>query len=149
MPSVPLIRRRPRAGQSTIEQLAVLTITGLVAMIAIASGVPLFDHAAVHTAARETTDLLAYARDHAMATGQRTAVRLDAAARRVVVHAGADTIARGDFAHTGVELRSSRDSLAYAPTGLGVGAANLRVILARGAVADTITVSRLGRVQAR
>jgi len=37
--------------------------------------------------------------------------------------------------------------MAYAASGLGYGASNLRVIVRRGASADTITVSRLGRVK--
>ena len=40
----------------------------------------------------------------------------------------------------------TRDSITYAPTGLGYGAANTRIIVARGRWADTITTSRLGRV---
>jgi hypothetical protein len=37
--------------------------------------------------------------------------------------------------------------MAYSASGLGFGAANMRVIVSRGASADTITVSRLGRVR--
>jgi hypothetical protein len=47
-----------------------------------------------------------------------------------------------------VALEATRDSLAYGPDGLGVGAANLRLVLRRGAAADTLSVSRLGRVRA-
>jgi hypothetical protein len=46
-----------------------------------------------------------------------------------------------------VALEATRDSLAYGPDGLGVGAANLRLVLRRGAAADTLSVSRLGRVR--
>jgi hypothetical protein len=37
--------------------------------------------------------------------------------------------------------------MSYTALGIGFGAANLRVIVSRGASADTITVSRLGRVK--
>jgi hypothetical protein len=47
----------------------------------------------------------------------------------------------------GVRLEPSRDSMAYAPSGLGWGGANLRVVVRRGAAADTVVVSRLGRVR--
>ena len=47
----------------------------------------------------------------------------------------------------GVMLSASRDSMAYAPNGLGYGAANLTIILRRGESAETIFVSRLGRVR--
>ena len=47
----------------------------------------------------------------------------------------------------GVSLSSSRDSMAYAPNGLGHGASNLTVVLRRGSAAETLFVSRLGRVR--
>jgi hypothetical protein len=72
-------------------------------------------------------------------------VRIDAAQRRLTVHTGTDTLAR-TILPDGLTMRTTRDSLAYAPSGLGYGAANLRVIVSRGRSADTITVSRLGRV---
>ena len=88
------------------------------------------------------------ARERAMATGARTALHLDSRSARAVVHTDQDTLARLDLATTHrVQLDATRDSLAYAPSGLGYGAANLRIIVSRGAVRDTITVSRLGRVK--
>lgn len=141
--------RRRRRGATLIEQLWVLVLTGSLAALAMTSGGTLFAALDVAMAAQETADLLALARDHAIATGDRTAVRFDEAGARVVVHVGRDTIAVGDFHGSGLTLEATRDSLSYAPTGLGVGAANLRLVLMRSARADTITVSRLGRVQRR
>jgi hypothetical protein len=63
-----------------------------------------------------------------------------------MVHRGLDTLAVADFVQRGVRLESTRDSMAYGASGLGVGAANLRIILSRGSRADTLTVSRLGRL---
>jgi hypothetical protein len=37
--------------------------------------------------------------------------------------------------------------MVYDPRGLGFGAANLSLVLSRGDAADTLTVSRLGRVK--
>jgi hypothetical protein len=76
-------------------------------------------------------------------------VHLDGAGGRVIVHAGPDTLATADFAERGVHVAATRDSMAYAPDGLGLGGANLRLVLSRGARADTIMVSRLGRVEWR
>lgn len=135
-----------RPGTTTVEQLVVLTTLGLLALIALTSGATLLAAAAVETATRDATGLFALARDHAQAAGERTAVRLDAAQHRIAVHVGADTLAVADLAGREVHLETSRDSMAYAPSGLGLGAANLRLILSRGSRADTITVSRLGRV---
>lgn len=135
----------PRRGVTLPEQLIVLTVTGILLAMGVAAGVPLLDALAVETASQEVADLIGAARDHAFTTQTRTAVRFDPAGRRIVVHAGADTVARTVLAD-GVRLEASRDSMAYAPSGLGYGAANLRVIVSRGRSADTITVSRLGRV---
>jgi hypothetical protein len=46
-----------------------------------------------------------------------------------------------------VSLSTSRDSLAFDVRGLGYGAANLTLVARRGAAADTLVVSRLGRVR--
>lgn len=145
-PRFPRSPQRPRRGSTIVEQLVVLAVLAVVSTLMLGSGIPLFHAAAVETATRETADLLAYARDYAVASSTRTAVRFDGARTRVIVHAGPDTIARGDFSLSGVHLSATRDSLAYAPSGLGVGASNLRVVLSLGTRADTITVSRLGRV---
>jgi hypothetical protein len=48
----------------------------------------------------------------------------------------------------GVTLRASRDTLTFAPTGLGHGASNTTIVVSRGRRADTLVVSRLGRVRA-
>jgi hypothetical protein len=47
----------------------------------------------------------------------------------------------------GVRLSASRDSMAYDARGLGLGAANLSLVIRRGAAAETVFVSRLGRVR--
>ena len=49
----------------------------------------------------------------------------------------------------GVTLASSRDSLAFDVRGLGYGAANLTLVARRGRAAETLVVSRLGRVRVR
>jgi len=139
---------RHRSGSTLIEQVTVLTVLALLATIAIRGIARLLDATWVHVATRDISDLLALAREQASATGTRTAVRFDVAGSRIVVHSGSDTIARYDLAqHGAVALEASRDSMAYSPSGLGYGAANLRVVLRKGASAETLTVSRLGRVR--
>lgn len=113
--------------------------------LAIAPAWPLLDRLAVATASQEVVDVLGTAREIALARQQLTAVHLSMPSRQLVVQSGGDTLAR-TVLPDGVSLLTTRDSLAYAPNGLGYGAANLRVIVARGHAADTITVSRLGRV---
>ncbi|MBL0938283.1 MAG: prepilin-type N-terminal cleavage/methylation domain-containing protein [Gemmatimonadaceae bacterium] len=141
--------RTHRRGVTLVEQLVVLAIVGILLTLALLRTVPMLDAVVVETGAAEAADLLAYARDHAYASGARTAVHIDAPHRRMTVHAGADTLARADFADRRLTLQTTRDSMAYGGNALGVGAANLRLIISRGARADTLTISRLGRVQRR
>lgn len=138
---------RTRHGTTLIEQLVLLVVVGIGIGISMTGGARLLNTATVHGAARETAEMFAMARDRAMATGRRTAVTLDARSHRMIVHAFRDTLALLDLSPRGVRLETTRDSMAYQPSGLGYGAANLRVIVKRGASQDTITVSRLGRVK--
>jgi hypothetical protein len=46
-----------------------------------------------------------------------------------------------------VRLSTSRDSIAFDVRGLGYGAANLTLVARRGSAAETLVVSRLGRVR--
>ena len=131
-----------------VEQLWVLLITGILLATTVTSGARLFDAMVVRASARDVADLFAVARDHAIEQGVRTAVRIDTRASRVVVHADRDTVSRLELRlSNAVAIDASRDSMAYSASGLGFGAANMRLILRRGASADTITVSRLGRVR--
>ena len=131
-----------------MEQLWLLVISGIVLSASVVGGARLLDSAAVRTSANDVADLFAIARDQAIATGKRTAVRIDRTEGRLVIHADVDTLMRLELARLrAVSIESTRDSMAYSASGLGYGASNLRVIVRRGASADTITVSRLGRVK--
>ena len=139
---------RTRDGSTLIEQVILLTLLGVLTAAGVVGGSRLLDTATIHGASREVEELFAMARDRAMATGTRTAVRLDVRRSRLVVHAGSDTLARLELWNDrAIRLNATRDSMSYLSSGLGYGAANLRVIVSRGASSDTITVSRLGRVR--
>ncbi len=139
---------KPRSGSTLIEQLWLLVVTGVLLSATIVGGARLLDAAIVRSSANDVADLFAIARDQAIATGKRTAVHIDMTAGRLMIHADVDTLMRLELAQSrAVTVFASRDSMAYAASGLGYGASNLRVILRRGASADTITVSRLGRVK--
>jgi Tfp pilus assembly protein FimT len=126
----------------------VVAVAALLAAVAARSGARALDAAAVRAAAAEVRGAFTTARGLAVLRAERTAVRLDSAGGAVVVHAGADTLRRlGVGARHGVRLAATRDSMAFAPPGIGHGAANLRVVLSRGRAADTVVVSRLGRVR--
>ena len=44
-------------------------------------------------------------------------------------------------------LRPTRDSMTYYPNGLALGGANLSIVVTRGSAAETVLVSREGRVK--
>lgn len=137
-----------RRGSTLIEQLWLLVVSGIVLSASVVGGARVLDAAIVRSAANDVADLFAIARDQAIATGKRTAVRIDMTGGRLIVHAEVDTLMRLELAQSrSVSVIATRDSMAYAASGLGYGASNLRVIVRRGASADTITVSRLGRVK--
>ena len=75
-------------------------------------------------------------------------MEIDPARGVIVVHVGNDTVQLRELALAhGVTISSTRSSITYSPTGLGYGAANLTLTVARNLAADTIFVSRLGRVR--
>lgn len=136
------------AGTTLLELALVVALIGIVTAIAVPALGRRRDRVAVLEAARILADALAVARDIALSGAAPVAVRLGETGATVTVTAAADTIERHALGTLlGVSLRATRDSLAYGPDGLGVGAANLTAIVARGSAADTLVVSRLGRVR--
>jgi type II secretory pathway pseudopilin PulG len=145
---MPLSHARPRRATTLPELLIVLGLLGLVTAFALRAGAPLLDAARVRTAADELRSAYATARELATLRSERAAVHVAPTTGTVVVHLRGDTALRRSLgALYGVRLTTTRDSMAYAASGLGWGAANLRVIVRRGAAAETVTVSRLGRVR--
>ncbi len=135
-------------GFSLLDQLLAIGILAVLFAVGAQHVGSLRDRLAVRAAGFAVRDVLALAREHANASGVRTAVRLSRSDAEVAVHVSGDTITRVKLGHLyGVTLDATRDSLAYQPSGLGYGAANLSIVLERGSVRDTVAVSRLGRVR--
>jgi type II secretory pathway pseudopilin PulG len=131
-----------------IEISVTVGILGLVAGLTFPRFGDYRDRIAVDAATSSTLSLLATARHAALRRATRTAVHIDAATSSVFVVAGVDTLARRPIREVhGVTFSTTRDSIAFAPTGLGYGAANTQIILRRGNASDTIAVSRLGRAR--
>ncbi|MBC8089894.1 MAG: GspH/FimT family pseudopilin [Phycisphaerae bacterium] len=137
-----------RTGATLVEQTVILAVLGVLSALAFRGISALLDDLAVRSAAREVRDVFSSAREHAVASGARTAVQIDPTAAVLTAHAGADTVTTRPVGQLhGVLVQSSRDSMAYSPSGLGYGASNLSIVLVRNASAETVTVSRLGRVR--
>jgi type II secretory pathway pseudopilin PulG len=139
---------RQPSGYSVLELVIVVTVTGLAMAIAIPRGRLLLDRLAVRSAAGDVLATLSYARSMALSGGSRVAIQVDSATGTISVRRGGDVLLSRGIAHAhGVTLGSTRDSLVYDPRGLGRGAANLSVVIRRGAARETVFVSRLGRVR--
>lgn len=131
-----------------IELSVVMAIAGLVAALALPPLARALDGLSTHGAIEETEAACVLARHTALERATFATVTFDTLSGTVTVTAAGDTVARRTLgARYRISLEASRTSVTFAPNGLGYGAANVRVIAARGRAADTLYISRLGRVR--
>ena len=134
-----------RKAVTLVELLIACSIIGIAAAVAAPRVHGATDKLAVEAAVRDVASALALGRLSALRYGGAE-VRFDAAS--VSVRAGPRQIlTRNVTAAHGVALRSNTAAFRYAATGLGAGVANGSVIVSRGSAADTVVISRLGRVR--
>ena len=137
-----------RSGHTLPELVVALALVGMAGALAVGSWHALTDRARARMAAADLATLLAEARDEALARARVVAARFDTSDGSVTLRAGTDTLAQRRLAALhGVRLLVTRDSVAYSALGLGRGLANARFVLVRGSAAETVWVSRLGRVR--
>jgi prepilin-type N-terminal cleavage/methylation domain-containing protein len=137
-----------RHGTTVPELLVVVTVLGILATMGVTRTLALRDRMSVRSAGVEAVATFAVARRWALSRAARTAVGIDTATASLVVRSFDDTLVHRRLGSShGVTLSASRDSMAYAPNGLGYGASNLTIVLRRGESAETVFVSRLGRVR--
>jgi Tfp pilus assembly protein FimT len=140
----------PRCARGTtlVEIAITLVFLGVIAAISALRIGPILERFAVRGASQDVVLALAVARAAATRRGTYVTFIADPRAGRVRVVSAGETIFDRDVASTrGVRLEVSRESVTFAPTGLGWGAANTTIVLTRGGRADTIATSRLGRVR--
>lgn len=137
-----------RRGFTLVELSVVMAIGGLLAALALPPLARAIDGLSTHGAIEETEAACVLARHTALERATFATVTFDTLAGAVTVTAAGDTVARRAIGpRYGIALDASRLAITYAPNGLGYGAANVRVIAARGRAADTLYISRLGRVR--
>ncbi len=136
------------AGVTLVEMAMVLALVALLGAITIVPLMRLTDRIAVRGAASDIATALAVARHRAIMRVTRTTLDVDPTRARILVHTGSDTILvrRLGDAH-GVRIAATGLAVTYSPTGLGVGVSNTSITVQRGAAAETVFVSRLGRVR--
>ena len=133
----------------TITEITVtLCVLSVLSAIAVPWAGKLLDRVQVRGAVLEVESVFSSARHIAIARSAHTNVDIDTASRTMYVSVGGEMVRRKEIGTDhGVELSSSREQMTYAATGMGYGAANVSVVVRRGAAADTVFVSRLGRVR--
>ncbi len=137
-----------RSGVTLVELCLVLTLVAILTSIATRQVARHLDRAAARAAVAEAASVVLRARDEAMAQRTPVSVRFDTLAATLELSARGVVLSRAALGHAhGVTLASTRDSLTYDVRGLGYGAANLTMIARRGAAAESLVVSRLGRVR--
>jgi prepilin-type N-terminal cleavage/methylation domain-containing protein len=144
----PLPEQQSRIAFTLLEMLLVVTILGVITGMAIPRSRRLLDDIAVHGASDDAAAMLELARHVALTRGERVSVYIDSAPARLTMRAGTDTLRRrNEQAIHGVRFVASRSPVVFSQLGMGYGVSNLTLIVTRGTAADTVTVSRLGRVR--
>ena len=135
-------------GFTFLELLVVMMVTGIVLAIAVPRARAGLDRAIVRSAATDIRATLGQARTMSLAGHAMVVVHIDSARGVLTIRQGSRTLLRRavEQAH-GVDLRATRESLAYDPYGMGRGASNLSVVIRKGAARETVFVSRLGRIR--
>ena len=137
-----------RRGLTLVELVMVCTFLALLTGFSVSRIGALLDGIRLEQAAHEVAGALTLARATAIGRSAYVDVVIDEPAGAVRVESGGDTLrARPLRALHHVTLRASRDTITYAPTGMGYGVANSTIIVGIGARAETVTVSRLGRMR--
>lgn len=137
-----------RPGVTLAELMVVCTLLAIAAGIAVPRARGVLDGLRVREAAHEVSSALMLSRAAAVRRGERVRLVVDAPRGTIRIEAGADTLHRRDLrALHRVALRASRDTITFAPTGMGFGIANSTIIVSIAQRAETVTVSRLGRAR--
>ena len=137
-----------RRGYTVLELVIVITIAGFVMMIAVPRGRAALDRIAVDAASGDIISTLATARTYALAGRSPVSVEVDSVSGVLRVKRGDEVLLTRNVGQAhGVRLSKSRDSLTYDGRGLGRGAANLSIVVRLRAAAETVFISRMGRVR--
>lgn len=131
-----------------LELLVVLAVTAVTLAVALPRTWAIAQRASARHAADQVRTVLALARHRAVVLARPVTIYVDSLGTALSIgdeQGLMSTHAVG--APFGVRLSASRDSVAFSPLGLGWGASNVSIIVSRGSVAETVTVSRAGRIR--
>ncbi|HEX2721573.1 MAG TPA: GspH/FimT family pseudopilin [Gemmatimonadaceae bacterium] len=139
---------RPTHGFTIIEVTIVIAVASVLFAILLPRAWSFVDRIEVRGAVTEIESMFSLARHVAIARGRQATLDIEVANRSLSIRAGPDLVERREVgAAHGVSMSSNRSSITYSPIGVGYGASNFSLIVTRNRAADTIVVSRLGRVR--
>ena len=137
-------------GVTLPELLMVMVLIGVVASIAVRPIGRALDRVAVDEGAARYGAMFETARAFAIARGRHARIEIDTALGSAViaVRQGVsqwDTVDQCPLGRSRVD--ASQTVVTFSPLGVGFGLSNARIIFASGAAAETLTVSRTGRLK--
>ena len=132
-----------------MEMAIALVMFGIMTGLAVPRLAGYADRLAVRRAADETAAFFNRARIAAVYRAVRLKVSFNGDSLLAVAESATDSIVwrNPGPAKYGVALTASRPEIRLYPNGLGLGAANTKLVFRRGAAADSFTISRLGRLK--
>ena len=144
------MRKAITVGFTVLELMVVTCIAGLLVTLWFPRASRLMDWINTERALRDMTTALAVARHGAVLQATRARLTISADTLRI------DRLQEGVWepwwrrpgpASHGVLLQVSNPVVVFGPSGIGWGASNTKIVLSRGSQAETITLSRVGRVK--
>jgi prepilin-type N-terminal cleavage/methylation domain-containing protein len=138
-----------RRGVTLLELVTVLAVIGIVTIVALPHLSSWWDRLATARAARELANFYTYSRFGAIFHGTRVRLEFGADTLRAVYEGVRDSVflVRPGPSRHGVSLTASRRVIRVHPNGIGRGGANTKLVVRRGAAAESLTTSRLGRLK--
>lgn len=139
----------PYRGTTLLELLTVLTVTAILAALVVPRLGGWLDRLAVERSASELATFYHRARTAAIFRGTQVRLEFGADSLRAVAEGVGDStlfVVPGPAQH-GATLAVSQAIIRLYANGLGLGSANTKLVVRRGAAAESLTTSRLGRLK--
>ncbi len=137
-------------GFTLLELIVVVAIAALLLVSWIPRAARLMDWLATERAVRDVTTALAVGRNGAVMQSTRARILIDTDTLRIDrwgAQGWEPWWRTPGPASYGVSLAVSNPVVTFGPTGMGWGVSNTTIVLRRGSQAETITLSRVGRVK--
>jgi len=137
-------------GFTLLELIVVVAIAALLLAFWVPRAARLMDWLATERAVRDVTTALAVGRNGAVMQSTRARILIDTDTLRIDrwgAQGWEPWWRTPGPASYGVSLAVSIRVVTFGPTGMGWGVSNTTIVLRRGSQAETITLSRVGRVK--